>query len=70
MAIFFMGYRSLNPTDLSFKQAYLGIKLKLENNLQWNKNTTYITNKAPSRLGYILSVIHETEDLLALSDLF
>ena len=34
---------------------YLGVKL--ESSLRWNDNTTYISNKASSRLGYIRRTI-------------
>ena len=34
---------------------YLGVKL--ENSLRWNENTSFITGKASSRLGYILRTI-------------
>ena len=34
---------------------YLGVKL--ESSLRWNDNTTYITNKASSRLGYIRPIL-------------
>ena len=37
---------------------YLGVKL--ESSLRWNDNTTYITNKASSRLGYIRRTIPPT----------
>ena len=41
---------------------YLGVKL--ESGLKWNDNTTYITNKASSRLGYVRRVIPPTLPLL------
>ena len=37
---------------------YLGVKL--ESSLRWNENTTYISNKASSRLGYIRQTIPPT----------
>ena len=37
---------------------YLGVKL--ESSLRWNDNTTYISNKASSRLGYIRRTIPPT----------
>ena len=33
---------------------------KLENGLKWNDNTTYITNKGSSRLGYVRRTIPTT----------